>query len=198
MRVFKVPKESVDKSMRTRAKTINFGILYGMGINALRANLGVRRQEAQEFYNKYFETFTELAEYLEDIKAKAEKQGYTETLFGRRRYFSGFKSQLPFVRAQAERMAINAPMQGTQADLIKIAMKKIDDYIKSEKHNEDIRLILQVHDELVYEIKDSLVMKMAREFKKIMEEVLPQKETRGVPIIAEAKLGENWEEMKSL
>ena len=122
MRVFKVSEKEVDKTMRTKAKTINFGILYGMGVNALKANLGVDRKEAQEFYDKYFATFTGLASYLEEIKAEAEEKGYTETMFGRRRYFGGFKSPLPYVRAQAERMAINAPMQGTQADLKSMRM----------------------------------------------------------------------------
>ncbi|MDP2641894.1 MAG: DNA polymerase [bacterium] len=196
MRVFKVPADKVDKGMRIRAKTINFGILYGMGVNALKANLGVDRKEAQEFYNKYFETFTGLAGYLDKIKAEAERKGYTETMFGRRRYFGGFKSPLPYVRAQAERMAINAPMQGTQADLIKIAMRRIDEHVRSEKHDNDIRLILQVHDELVYEVKNSLVDEAVRHFKKLMETVLPRAESRGVPIIAEAHTGDNWGEME--
>ena len=197
-RVFKVSPEQVDKGMRIRAKTINFGILYGMGVNALKANLGVSRKEAQEFYDEYFETFTGLAEYLKKIKAEAGRNGYTETLFGRRRYFVGFDSPLPYVRAQAERMAINAPIQGTEADLVKIAMKKIDEYIQSENNSEDIHLVLQVHDELVYEVKDSLVNETAKHLKKIMETILPEEKTLGVPIIAEASAGDNWGEMKEL
>ena len=195
MRVFKVPKEQVDKGMRTRAKTINFGILYGMGVNALKVNLGVDRKEAQDFYDKYFKTFTGLAEYIDKIKSDTKHKGYTETMFGRRRYFSGIKSPLPYVRAQAERMAVNAPMQGTQADLIKIAMRNIDEHIKSEKHEKDIHLILQVHDELVYEVKDSLVNEVAKHFKQLMEGVLPKEKTLGVPIIAEVQSGDNWGEM---
>ena len=198
MRVFKVPKESVDKSMRTRAKTINFGILYGMGINALRANLGVRRQEAQEFYNKYFETFAGLAVYLDKIKAEAERKGYTKTLFGRKRYFAGLNSPLPYVRAQAERMATNAPIQGTQADLIKIAMKRIDEHIKSIKHKDDMRLILQVHDELVYEVKDSLVNEAIKNFKQLMETILSAEETFGVSIMVKVEVGENWGDMRRI
>ncbi|OHA89582.1 MAG: hypothetical protein A3C70_02395 [Candidatus Zambryskibacteria bacterium RIFCSPHIGHO2_02_FULL_43_14] len=198
MRVFKVPKELVDKSMRTKAKTINFGILYGMGVNALKANLGVDRKEAQEFYNKYFETFTDLAAYLDKVKHEAEQKGYTETIFGRRRYFAGFKSPLSYVRAQAERMAINAPIQGTQADIIKIAMRKIDEHIKLEKHESDIHLILQVHDELIYEVKNFLVEETAGHFKKIMENILPEKETFGVSIIADVSVGDNWGEMQRL
>ena len=197
-RVFKVPQESVDKSMRTKAKTINFGILYGMGVNALRANLGVDRKEAQEFYDKYFETFIDLAAYLDKIKTEARQKGYTETLFGRRRYFAGLRSPLPYVRAQAERMVINAPIQGTSADLTKIAMKKIDEHIKSEKHKNEMRLVLQVHDELVYEIKDSLVNEAVIHFKRLMETVLPNEDTLGVPIVVEAQVGDNWGEMQKI
>ena len=197
-RVFGVSQDKVDKGMRTKAKTINFGILYGMGVNALRANLGGDRKEAQEFYNEYFSTFTGLAQYLDRIKAETERKGYTETLFGRRRYFSGFKSPLPFIRASAERMAINAPIQGTQADLIKIAMKRIADYIESKKYSEDVRMILQVHDELVFEVKEKLINEAVKEFKKIMETVLPKEKMAGVPILAEAHVGDNWSEMSSI
>lgn len=195
-RVFKVPVGEVDKGMRTKAKTINFGILYGMGVNALRGNLGTDRKEAQEFYNEYFSTFTGLSSYLDQTKAVTARKGYTETLFGRRRYFSGFKSQLPFIRAQAERMAINAPIQGTQADLIKIAMKKISDHIDKEGQSENIRMVLQVHDELVFEVKEKMVEEVVKKFTNIMETVIPEEKLKGVPIVAEANVGDNWGEMK--
>jgi DNA polymerase I len=197
-RVFKVPVDKVDKGMRIKAKTINFGILYGMGVSALRVNLGTDRKEAQEFYNEYFSTFTGLAQYLDKIKAETARKGYTETFFGRRRYFSGFKSSLPFIRAQAERMAINAPIQGTQADLIKIAMKKIDDYIKDEGKEEKMRMLLQVHDELVFEVADKSVDEAVNKVKEIMEGVLAPSVSRGVPIVAEAHTGDNWGEMKKV
>lgn len=198
MRVFKVPKDGVDKGMRIRAKTINFGILYGMGVNALRANLGVDRQEAQEFYNKYFETFVGLSKYLKQIKIEAGKKGYTETMFGRRRYFSGLKSPLPYVRAQAERMAINAPIQGTSADLTKISMKRIHDCIQSKGKENEARLILQIHDELIYEVKESLAKELVQPLKKIMEDSLPQEKTKSVPIVVDAQIGDNWGEMTNV
>lgn len=197
-RVFKVPLEKVDKNMRSKAKIINFGILFGMGVNALKANLGVDRKEAQDFYNEYFQTFTGLTRYLDKIKVEVEQKGYTETMFGRRRYFPSIKSPLPYVRAQAERMAINAPMQGTEADLIKIAMRKIDEYIKSNNRSNDMRLVLQVHDELVYEVENSFVNEVAKKFKKLMETVLPEDKTFGVPIIAEVQTGDNWGEMEKI
>ena len=195
-RVFGVKPEEVSKSMRIKAKTINFGILYGMGVNALKANLKASRQEAQEFYNSYFKTFSHLASYLDGVKAEASRKGYTETMFGRRRYFSGFKSPLPYVRAQAERMAINAPVQGSEADIIKIAMKKIDSHIGKEKREEDMRLLLQVHDELVYEVKENLVAEVVAHFKNIMETVVPEDKTHGVPILVDARVGDNWGEME--
>ena len=114
--MFGIPQEEVSKVQRNKAKVINFGILYGMGVSALQKNLKVSRTEAQEFYNTYFEKFTGLAEYLEQTKEFAKVHGYTQTLFGRKRFFDGIKSKLPFLRAQAERMAINAPIQGTSSD----------------------------------------------------------------------------------
>lgn len=196
--VFKVPPEKVDYEMRRRAKVINFGIIYGMGVVALRQNLGTSREEAQKFLDEYFETFKGLAEYLDRTKAEAYRLGYTETFFGRRRYFPLLRSPLPYMRAQAERMAINAPIQGVEADIIKIAMSRVEDYIASEKLEEDVRLILQVHDELVYEIKEKKAGEIAPRIKEIMEGVMSLGDTKGVPIIAEAAVGKNWNEMEDL
>jgi DNA polymerase-1 len=196
--VFKVPAAEVDREMRRRAKIINFGILYGMGVNALKAQLGTSTSEAHQFYEDYFRTFATLAEYLERTKGVARRQGFTETLFGRRREFSGMKSPLPYVRAQAERMAINAPIQGTQADIIKLAMVEITRMLEREECTEDAYLILQVHDELVFEVRDEKLAKLASEIQKIMEGVLPAEETNGVPILASAKTGRHWGEMEAL
>ncbi len=195
-RVFKVPTESVDKEMRRKAKVINFGILYGMGVNALRANLGGTREEAQTFYNEYFNTFSTLASYLDKVKAEAARTGYTETMFGRRRYFEGIKSKLPFIRAGAERMAINAPIQGSQADIIKLAMIRIDKILDEKKCKHDARLLLQVHDELIFEIKKDLVEELSKDIKNIMQDVLPKDMTKGVPILANGATGETWGDMK--
>jgi DNA polymerase I len=198
MRVFGVKAEEVDKAMRIKAKTINFGVLFGMGVNALRANLKTDRKEAQEFYNQYFSTFRELAAYIDETKASAERTGYTETLFGRRRYFSGLRSPLPYVRAQAERMAFNAPIQGTEADIVKIAMKRIYDAVEDKGWQGKVSLLLQVHDEIVCEVEDGLEREAAAVFKKIMEEVLQDKETYGVPIVAEANIGDNWNDVERI
>jgi DNA polymerase-1 len=182
--------------MRRRAKVINFGILYGMGVNALKAQLGTSTSEAHQFYDDYFFTFKRLSEYLEEVRGFARKHGYTETLFGRRREFSGMKSPLPYVRAQAERMAINAPIQGTEADIIKLAMVRIDEFLTEEGVREESHLILQVHDELVYEVREDRVASLAESIREIMESVLEGFETHGVPIIAEPKAGMNWGAME--
>lgn len=196
--VFNVSPENVDAEMRRRAKVINFGILYGMGVNALKTQLGVPLSEAHTFHDDYFQTFDTLAQYLESTRGFARKHGYTETLFGRRRQFPEMKSPLPYVRAQAERMAINAPIQGTQADIIKRAMVKVDRMLHERGERDDVHLILQVHDELVYEIKDEKAEAFAKEIKQIMEDVFPPSTTEGVPIIAEGKIGKNWGEMTPL
>jgi DNA polymerase-1 len=196
--VFNVSSADVTREMRSKAKVINFGILYGMGVNALRANLGTDRKEAQEFYNQYFDTFTTLADYLNRTKAEALRLGYTKTYFGRRRYFSGLRSPLPYIRAGAERMAINAPIQGTQADIIKLAMRRIDEYIVREKLEDDAHLLLQVHDEVIYEVRNEIVAKLAAKIKKIMESIVDPKDISGIVFEANASTGPNWGKMEKI
>lgn len=190
--VFGVPKALVDKEMRRRAKVINFGILYGMGVNALRENLGTTRAEAQKFYNDYFSSFSDLAHYLNRVKADAYTKGYTETFFGRRRYFEGIRSSIPYIRASAERMAINAPIQGTQADIIKIAMGRIAAFLEEQKLSDDVRLLLQVHDELLFEIQEEKVAVCVPKIKDIMEHILSPKDTKGIPLVVGVSVGGDW------
>jgi len=190
--VFGVPLDKVDKEMRRKAKVINFGIMYGMGVSALKVNLGTERKEAQQFYDDYFAKFSGLASYLDAVKSDTVRTGYTETLFGRRRYFEGIKSKIPFIRAMAERMAINAPIQGTEADIIKLAMIKVDEYLTATPN---IHLLLQVHDELVFEIPNYLVEKVAPRIKEIMENVVSLEKTKNVVCKVEYKVGDNWGEM---
>jgi len=196
--VFNVPEEAVDKEMRRRAKIINFGILYGMGVNALKKNLGTDRSEAQAFLNEYFRTFKGLSDYLEISKVSARQKGYAETFFGRKRRFDDIKSNIPYIRAAAERMAINAPIQGTQADIIKQAMVAIDARLTQKKLSEECHLVLQIHDELVFEVKSSLVHKCAEEIREIMESIMSPDETEGIPLKVEASVGENWMEMEKI
>lgn len=193
--VFGVKPEAVDHEMRRRAKIVNFGILYGMGVNALKAQLGTSTSESQQYLEDYFRTFNRLAEYLEETRGAARRQGFTETLFGRRREFSGIKSSLPFVRAQAERMAINAPIQGTQADIIKIAMVCISEMLKEENAAADAHMLLQVHDELVFEITEPRVEALAKKIQEIMESVVPEDQTLGIPLLVQPKVGKSWGDM---
>lgn len=200
MKVFKVAEEDVTHDMRRRAKVINFGILYGMGVNALKQNLGTDRKEAQIFYDNYFAEFPTIAAYLESIKDFAKQHGYTETLFGRKRYFPGIKSSIPFVKAMAERMATNAPIQGTAtADIIKIGMKKADQALRQAKLITDARLILQVHDELVYEIRTDKLKQAMAIIEKAMIEVIPDQFLIGseeVPLLVSSVFGSTWGDLK--
>ena len=198
LRVFGVNAEEVTADMRRRAKVINFGILYGMGVVALRQNLGsdTSREEAQQFLNAYFNTFTRLAEYLEETKAYARQHGYTETMFGRRRYFPGINSGAPMIRASAERMAINAPIQGTEGDILRIAMIEVQEYIEKNKLEKDVRMLLQVHDELVFEVKKSKCKEVIPKLQEIMQNVFGKHDTKEVPILVDVKVGDNWRELK--
>lgn len=197
VRVFKVNAQDVTSEMRRKAKIINFGILYGMGVNALRGNLGegTSREEAQEFLTAYFQTFTRLADYLEETREYARQHGYTETLFGRRRQFPGITSSAPFLRAAAERMAINAPVQGTAADVMRLAMNKVYEYLEAAQKTDDIRMLLQVHDELVFEIKETILATEIPTLVALMEDVMSDKETYEVPLQVDVATGPNWGEL---
>ena len=190
---------NANKDSRRKAKVINFGILYGMGVNALAKATETSQKEARQFMKEYKERFPALNEYMEGVILDAHKNGYTETLFGRRRYFGGLESSLPYVRAEAERMAGNAPIQGTAtADIIKLAMIKVDSWIKKTKLNERVHLVLQVHDELVYEIQEDQAVEFAQQIKKTMETVVSKTKTKGVPLKVDAKIGDNWGDMETL
>ena len=200
MKVFSVSEEEVTADMRRRAKVINFGILYGMGVTALTANLNTNRKEAQIFYDNYFKQFGTIADYLESIKVFARKNGYTKTLFGRKRYFPAINSPLPFMRAMAERMATNAPIQGTAtADIIKIGMKKVEKELIKNNVINDAQIVLQVHDELVYEVKEEKKDMIIKIIKKGMIEVIPEEfmlNLNPVPLDVKVGIGKNWGELK--
>ena len=197
--VFGVPTEKVDREMRRQAKVINFGIIYGMGVSALQKNLGGTREEAQKFYDNYFKQFSGVRDYMEGVKTFAKENKYTETLFGRRRYFSNINSRIPFLRSMAERTATNAPVQGTAADIIKLAIRYAEEDLKKENLEDKARLVLQVHDELVYEVEEKFLDKAEKTIKKAMEGVLKRSYLRyetDIPLVAHSGWGNNLEEVK--
>lgn len=198
--VFNVPIDKVDAEMRRQAKVINFGIIYGMGVSALRKNLGGTREEAQRFYDNYFTQFYGVRDYLEDVKIRAREKTYTETLFGRRRYFPNINSRLPFLKSMAERTAINAPIQGTAtADIIKLAILYAEMDLQKAGLKDKVFLVLQIHDELVYEIKDEVIDQAEKIIKNAMESVLERsylKYKTDIPLIANSGFGQNFGEVK--
>ena len=190
-RVFGVSEADVTADMRRKAKAINFGILYGMGVTSLKEGMHVERAEAQAFYDQYKATFTRLMEYLEEVKAYAWKYGYTVTLLGRRREVPLLKSPLPFLRAQGERIAINAPIQGTSADVIKLAMIDADAYIKEKNLQDKVKLSLQIHDELVFELDADIAESVADDLVVVLENVLKKRNLSNLPLVASRSLGVN-------
>ena len=201
-RVFGVPENEVNHEMRRKAKVINFGILYGMGVTALQQNLGGTRKEAQVFYDSYFASVPKIAGYMDSITEFAKANGYTETLFGRRRYFGALKSPLPFMRAMAERQAGNAPIQGTAtADCIKLAISDADEVLRKAGLIDQAHLVLQVHDELVYEVEEKAVEKVSKLVEEAMKNVIKKrpeflKGRSDVPLEVHVAVGDNWGELK--
>jgi DNA polymerase-1 len=192
-RVFGVKAGVVTKEMRRAAKVINFGIIYGMGVNALKNNLGGTREEAQTFYNNYFASYPSIRNYFDEVVAGAKKNGYTKTLFGRRRYFPGLRSKIPFLIAAAERAAANAPIQGTATgDIIKLAIIKIDQELTKRGLADHSQFVLQVHDELIYEVDQA----KAEDVKELVLEVMAKVADLRVPLSAEAAVGENISMLK--
>ena len=199
--VNQVPLEEVTYEMRRAAKALNFGVIYGMSVFGFARSAGIERDKAKKFIDDYMERFSGVAKYIEKSKNDAKKKGYAETLFGRRRYLPELDSSNIMIRNSAERMAINMPIQGTAADIIKIAMIKIDDWVNkyNNKNGDAVRLLLQVHDELLFSIKEEHLKKAVQEIKEIMEnkslEVDGKKVNFPVPIKVDLKAGDNWEEM---
>jgi DNA polymerase I len=198
--VFNVPIENVDSEMRRKAKIINFGIIYGMGVTALKKNLGGTREEAQKFYDNYFNQFSGVRDYLDGVKKSAEEYLYTETLFGRRRYFPNIRSRIPFLKNMAERTATNAPIQGTAtADIIKLAIRYIEEDLRKAGLLENTHLVLQIHDELVYEIKENTLENSRNIIERAMEGVLSRSYLNyqtDIPLLVHSGSGNNLGEVK--
>ena len=186
--VFGVEPDSVTPEQRRMAKVINFGLIYGMSAFGLAQNLGIERRTASHYIEEYFARYPGVARYMQETRTKAHAQGYVETAFGRRLWLPDILSSRPAVRAGAERAAINAPMQGTAADLIKKAMVSLDRWLKEKKL--ESRLILQVHDELILEVPEDEVELVRKELPVIMQSAAEL----SVPLLAEVGVADNWEE----
>lgn len=186
--VFGVNLADVTSDQRRSAKAINFGLMYGMSAFGLAKQLGISRTEAEKQVALYFTCFPSVKAFMEEIRRRALEEGFVETLTGRRLYLPDLKSSYVAMRHAAERAAINAPMQGTNADIIKLAMIQLDQWII--KNNLDIRMIMQVHDELVFEISEKNLDTAILEIKKIMENILPL----SVPLKVGIGVGSNWDE----
>lgn len=190
--IWNIPSTEVTKDQRRIAKAINFGIIFGQGPHGLSQVAGITYAEAKTFIETYFNVYQGVKLFMEKTKEFVRQNGYAETLFGRRRFFPDIQSPLPQLRAQAERMAINMPVQGTDADLMKLAMIEVDALLPAL--SPESQLLLQVHDELVLEVPTKDVERVARTIKTTMERI----RDIGVPILVETKVGTHWDEMTPL
>jgi DNA polymerase-1 len=190
--IFNVEPSKITPDQRRSAKEVNFGVLYGMGAWGLAERTGISRQEASDFIERYFDTYTGVATWIERTKIKAREFGYVTTLFGRKRNLPEVNSGVAQVRNAAERMAINLPVQGTAADLIKVAMANVSRKLPAVSPKS--RLLLQVHDELVFEVP----AKEAAVVAKLVKEEMEQAVKLDVPIVVDVKVGDNWGEMEKL
>ncbi|HHJ14250.1 MAG TPA: DNA polymerase I, partial [Gammaproteobacteria bacterium] len=186
--VFGVSIDEVTPDQRRAAKAINFGLIYGMSAFGLAKQLGIPRNEAQAYVDLYFERYPGVRKYMEETRKRAHEQGYVETVFGRRLYLPELKSRNPQQRQYAERTAINAPMQGTAADIIKRAMVAVDDYIRCRDGR--VHMVMQVHDELVFEIAEDEIEHSRDRIAELMTGAADLK----VRLVVDIGVGDNWNE----
>jgi DNA polymerase-1 len=186
--VLGVPLDQVTSEQRRSAKAINFGLIYGMSAFGLAKQLGVGRNEAQKYVDLYFERYPGVKRYMDETREQARSQGYVETVFGRRLYLQDINARNAALRQYAERSAINAPMQGTAADIIKRAMIDVHSWLEQSKT--DAKLIMQVHDELVLEVREALLDEVTSELRKRMERAAELR----VPLKVDVGVGANWDE----
>ena len=184
----KVTLSQVTEKMRSSAKALNFGIIYGMGAYGFSQSAGISREEAQKFIDTYMENFSDVAKYMKDTREFARKNGYVETLLGRRRNIPEINSPNMQVASGAQRMAINMPIQGLAADIMKIAMIKV---ANEYKNNQDVKMILQIHDEIILEVKQEIATEVSRKIKELLESAY----SLSVPLVADVKIGDNWGEI---
>ncbi|MGL4197636.1 MAG: DNA polymerase I [Allorhizobium sp.] len=192
--MFGVPVEGMPSEVRRRAKAINFGIIYGISAFGLANQLSIERSEAGDYIKKYFERFPGIKDYMESTKAFAREHGYVETIFGRRAHYPEIKSSNPSMRAFNERAAINAPIQGSAADIIRRAMIQIEPALAAAGLSERVRMLLQVHDELIFEVEDEAVDTAMPVIVDIMENAAMPAVSMRVPLKVDARAAHNWDE----
>jgi DNA polymerase-1 len=189
-KVLGIPEEKVGPNERRLAKTLNFGLIYGMGANSFAKTSGLTREKAKEFIDAYFREFGSVRSWQEDIKRKARTFGYVETLTGRRRYLFGFASDSGRMVAESERVAINFPVQGFGADLIKLAMIGVAKKVERSA----ARILLSIHDELLLEVRDDMIEETARTVRSVMENI----HKLSVPLEVSMSSGKDWGHLQSL
>jgi len=192
--MFGVPVEGMPSEVRRRAKAINFGIIYGISAFGLANQLSIERSEAGDYIKKYFERFPGIKDYMESTKAFARDKGYVETIFGRRAHYPEIRSSNPSMRAFNERAAINAPIQGSAADIIRRAMIQIEPALAAAGLSERVRMLLQVHDELIFEVEDEAVDVAMPVIVDIMENAAMPAVSMRVPLKVDARAAHNWDE----
>jgi DNA polymerase-1 len=190
--IFGVPIKDMPAEVRRRAKAINFGIVYGISGFGLANQLGIPQSEASDYIKKYFARFPGIRDYMEDTKQFARTHGFVETLFGRRIHIREINSKVPGFRGGAERAAINAPIQGSAADIIRRAMVRIEPALTRAKLN--ARMLLQVHDELIFEVPEGEVAKTLPIVKRVMEDAPMPAVSLSVPLQVDSRAAHNWDE----
>ena len=192
--MFNVPIAGMPAEVRRRAKAINFGIIYGISAFGLANQLGIAREEAGAYIKKYFERFPGIRDYMEATKASCREHGYVTTLFGRKMHYPEITAKNPSLRAFNERAAINAPIQGSAADVIRRAMIKIEPALAEARLAERVRMLLQVHDELIFEVEDDDVEKAMPIIVSVMENATSPALEMRVPLRVDARAATNWDE----
>ncbi len=178
----------ISKKERSSAKELNFGLIYGMGIRSFAKSAGLEITQAKDFVDKYFKKFSGVKRYMEETKNKALEIGYVETLFGRRKYTHGIKSKNSMIKSMEERAAINMPIQGLAADIMKLSMIEVDKYLENKFPDKSVRTILQIHDEIILEAPKEIADEVSKDVKKIMEGIYKLK----VPLVVDSAIGKHW------
>ena len=190
--VFGTEIDKVDSAMRRKAKAINFGIIYGISQYGLAKQINVSNVEAEEFLNSYFLKFPEIKEYMSETIKFCRRSGYVNNIFGRKTHITGINDKNFNVRNFQERAAINAPIQGSASEIMRMAMIRLDDEIRDKKNN-NLKMLLQIHDELIFEVEEKIIINSSKIIKKIMTSVKDSNlHSFSIPLLVDINSGDNW------